>query len=135
MTDTVTDLTTLTRDALWNLANTGNRAAQAEWDRRQIGAVMSVETTGDALGRLEQSLKATNVLSKDYTGHVLGWAYKVAELADKSAREKAKAGFAERLQGLREASEKAQAERDGADGYHVLMDAVMDLLDAHGKSS
>lgn len=43
-------------------------------------------TTGDALKRLEDSLKATNVLSSDYTSHVLGWAYKIAEVAHDAGR-------------------------------------------------
>jgi hypothetical protein len=49
-----------------------------------------VETAGDALARLQHSLEATNVLSQDYRSHVLAWAYKAVELADKAAREKAR---------------------------------------------
>lgn len=40
-----------------------------------------VETAGDALARLQYSMEATNVLSKDYQGEVLSWAYKAVELA------------------------------------------------------
>lgn len=43
-----------------------------------------VETAGDALGRLEDSLNATNVLSEAYKRHILAWAYKAVELADKA---------------------------------------------------
>lgn len=40
-----------------------------------------IETAGDALARLQYSMEATNVLSKDYRGEVLAWAYKAVELA------------------------------------------------------
>jgi hypothetical protein len=53
-----------------------------------------VKTSGDALRRLEESLKSTNVLSKDYTSHVLAWAYKAVELAHKQGHEEARAGIA-----------------------------------------
>jgi hypothetical protein len=52
------------------------------------GLMPDVKTAGDALGRLAASLEATNVLSKDYRNHVLGWAYKAVELADKAGRER-----------------------------------------------
>lgn len=43
-------------------------------------------STGEALSRIEESLSATNVLSKDYTSHILAWAYKVASVAHDAGR-------------------------------------------------
>lgn len=42
-----------------------------------------VETAGQALGRITDSLQATNVLSQDYANHIIAWAYKAVELAHK----------------------------------------------------
>lgn len=46
----------------------------------------TVETAGQALGCLQDSLNATNVLSKEYKSHILAWAYKAVELAAKEGR-------------------------------------------------
>lgn len=46
-----------------------------------------VDNAGQALKKLEESLNATNVLSTEYKNHVLAWAYKAVELAEKQGRE------------------------------------------------
>lgn len=40
-----------------------------------------IQTTGDALNRLEWVLKASCVLSDEFRGSILAWAYKAVELA------------------------------------------------------
>lgn len=44
-------------------------------------------TTADVLQRFEQSLDATNVISKEFRSHLLGWLFKAVETSFKAGRE------------------------------------------------
>jgi hypothetical protein len=53
-----------------------------------------------AYNRLDESLRATNVISADYRGHIMAWAGKVAEEAADGARRQQRQADLDVLNGM-----------------------------------